>query len=226
MKTSWLETHLETFVKPHLGYIPKFNKSECTPFFTQQEHTVIKNCWRSVKSSFLNSGLDTLVLPGRDVFIFEILAQREGFNKTLFLPQCSRMTVHSKFIKDMIPNSSYILDTGFAGTIPKSLEIEQFRMISASSSILTRDKQIFQNLTNSRSLALKIEKTPKYWKPARILIPSENMNVKSDVFQEFSSLEEFDRAAILTIEIYTNSSPSFISQRAPIGNFLELILKT
>jgi len=78
----WLQEHMETFVQPYLGFTP----TDPLPYFSPQELTVIKNTWRSVKQHA--EGRD-LLLAGRDVFIFEILARRENY-PTTFMPECSR----------------------------------------------------------------------------------------------------------------------------------------
>lgn len=194
-KRSWLHEHLETFVVPRLGRVPK---ESSYPYFQKDEMSVIKNAWRSIKDSYKKSGCEVLVLPGRDVYIFEILARREN-TPTLFIPECSRMTV--QYIK--VPKNSFVVDTGFIGTIPRTLKVQDFKLLSYRDNIGEVDKttQIFPYMSGSRHLALKIETTPKYWKSGRIL--------DGKVYQGLSDYDEFEKAAALTISIYKDSSPSF-----------------
>ena len=189
----WLQRHLEFFVKPYLGVVPSIGVSE----FSSEDMTLIKNAWRSVKSQA--SGRPIL-LAGRDVFIFEVLARREGY-PTLFLPQCSRVT--ARVVK--IPNKKqYLLfDTGFMGSIPRALEISSYKMIS--SALNQEATQVFPKRKGSRNLALRIEKTPKYWKTGRL----EN----GQIVQELSSKDEFRQAAELTIAVYKDSSPKHVPLR-------------
>lgn len=161
-----------------------------------------------------------MVLPGRDVFIFEILAQREKY-PTLFLPQCSRASV--SWFKGKIPSDCFIFDTGFVGSIPENLGIGNFKLASYSGNKMFNsalpswllketkqdNKQVFPRLTMSRGLALKIESTPKYWETGRLQ--------DGQLVQNYSNNSEFGRAANLTIEIYKDSSPSFINKRQPLG---------
>ena len=102
-KVSWLQEHLRDFVytRIHESLI-RMHYDSCPRYFTPEEMAVIKNIWRSVKKAATGK---LLILPGRDVFVFEVLARREGF-PTLFLPACSRQTV--KWYKDRIPSNSFI----------------------------------------------------------------------------------------------------------------------
>jgi hypothetical protein len=194
---SWLEEHIETFVKPILK--DEFDKKPLG-FFKPEELTVVKNHWRAIKR---NAEGKQILLPGRDVFIFEILARRENY-PTIFMPECSRMTVHATTIPK---NDVYLFDTGFAGSIPNNLGIETFGLMSHRDR--PSSKQVFPRLTLSRGLALKIESTPKYWESGR-------MSVTGTIRQPMANLQEFARAARLTIEVYTNSSPKFIPHNRPI----------
>ena len=105
------------------------------------------------------------------------------------------------------------------GTIPNSLNISDFKLISMFDKYkATSGKQVFPRLTLSRGLALKIEKTPKYWETGRIEHDNSIPGSMGDkIRQDFSKDEEFKQAALLTIQIYKDSSPSFINKRQPLG---------
>lgn len=202
MGTSWLAWHLEEFVKPYLGLIPTESDQK---YFSAEEMTVIKNCWRSVKASAQGR---KILLAGRDVFVFEVLARRENY-PTIFLPECSRQT--ARHIKLDSKENLYIFDTGFIGSIPGALGIKSFGLLSYSSR-QNVGVQIFPRLTFSRHLALKIEGTPKYWETGRMLDEA--------ILQKQSGKEEFEKAARLTIEIYKNSVAKFVQNRRPLGGGL------
>lgn len=197
----WLDVHLEGFVKPVLGFIP-CRKEET--LFSAHEMAVMKNMWRSVKKE---AGEHPILLAGRDVFIFEILARREGF-PTIFRPDISRLTV--SHIKEDY-SGHFLFDTGFAGSIPKGLGSNRFLLGSSSRRTSpgfipegVRHPQVFPRMRGSRSLILKIEnQTPKYWKRAFY-------REDGGIGQELSSLDEFEKAAQLTIQIFTDSSPKFV----------------
>lgn len=198
---SWLTMHIEEFVKPVLG--DDFS-DEPLGYFTPEEMTVIKNTWRSIKKAAKRR---QILLPGRDVFIWEILARRENY-PTVFIPECSRLTVNA-LAKQLGPaiRSCYLFDTGFAGSIPNALKSKQFNMLSHHDRL--GKVQIFPRLTFSRGLALKIEKTPKYWSTGRL-------GPEKEIVQEQSDIFEFARAARLTIEIYKDSSSKFVNKHKPI----------
>jgi hypothetical protein len=218
--SSWLSSHLEGFVKPVLGYIPNLPKGY-TRFFSPKEMSIIKNLWRSVKNESVNK---PILLAGRDVYIFYVLAMREGKEVT-FRPDISRLTVDH--IREDY-TGYYLFDTGFIGSIPKGLSIPHYKMVSATLGVSNREllrepsRQVFPRLQGARGLALKIERTPKYWKRAFNIdnrkwnwSPTSLANVTTgsvEIGQELTEPEEFLRAAHLTIEVYTDSSPKFYTE--------------
>lgn len=202
----WLQEHLEQFVKPVLGYIP--SDKDYPAHFDAGDLTRIKNAWRSVKT---RAGDKKIILPGRDVWIFEVLARRDG-TPTWFIPQCSRMAVSQIEIDDI--DKYYIVDTGFMGSIPKALKAEDFALLSYHRNKTDKEVQVFPTMGGSRGLALKVEKTPKYWKTGFIR--------DGLVGQELSEPEEFAKAAALTQQVYKNSAPKFTADRLTkhTGGFL------
>lgn len=200
---SWLAQHLNEFVNPILGYIPHRNRifvsSYFPKYFTPEEMTRIKNAWKSVKRNAVAQD-KTLLLLGRDVWVFEVLARRENF-PTRFIPQCSRLAVSQIYIDEI--DKYLILDTGFMGSIPQTLGSSNFSLLSHNG----RTNQIFPNMKGSRSLALKIESAPKYWKTGFIR--------EGFVGQDLSDLATFHKAAVFTQEIYTDSSPKEIPNDRP-----------
>lgn len=204
----WLQDHLDNFVMPHLlqsfandeEYINNtLKRAILFPVFTISELTVMKNAWRSMKR---HASGKRIILAGRDVWLFEVLARREKY-PTLFLPNCSRASVRDIEITDA--KNSCLFDTGFVGSIPKALNIDDFKLFSSE----LNEKQIFPRLSGARRLALKIEKTSKYWKTAH--------TIDGEVVQSLADPEEFIMAASLTIEVYKSSTPRFINMQTPIG---------
>lgn len=197
----WLETHLEEFVRP---IVPNLDETPLG-YFKAEEVTVIKNAWRSAKKSAQGR---TIFLPGRDVWIFEVLARREGY-PTLFMPECSRMTVAQIQKNQGTFSNVHLLDTGFVGTIPKGLKVQKFGLLSYSNRDKNVGVQIFPRLTMSRGLALLIESTPKYWESGKL-------DEENNVVQILQKPGEFEKAARLTIEIYKDSSSRFIKSHKPL----------
>lgn len=195
---SWLEQHLEEFVKPQIG---EFDQTPLG-YFSQEELTVLKNSWRSIKRQ---ANGKTVLLPGRDVFLFEVLARRENY-PTVFVPECSRMTVRHIAVERPELKELFLFDTGFAGSIPRNLGSQSFSLLSHAEK--NSKVQVFPRLSFSRGFALKIEETPKYWQSGQI--------VDGKVSQELMVTGQFELAARLTIEVYKNSSPKFVKKHQPI----------
>jgi len=206
--TSWLNEHIETFVKPTLvgTWLDTSNSLE-TEKLSQNIHinsnqmTIIKNAWRSVKKQAHGR---KVLLMGRDVWVFEVLARREGF-PTYFDPQCSRAAA-SCITLPFDKKNCVLFDTGFMGSIARILKVD-FILLSAEQHL--NSKQVFPRLTNSRSLALFLEELPKYWKCA--------YQIDGKPHQELANKTEFERAARLTMQVYKDSSPRFVNNRKPIG---------
>jgi hypothetical protein len=210
----WLKNHLETFVEPvskELGTIPSdpwLNEIRGSYYkrLTPEQMTVVKNAWRAAKS---RSEGKTLLLMGRDVWIFEVLARREGY-PTIFDPSCSRQTCYHEKFKKFDSKRHILLDTGFAGSIATALKVKCLLLsadIHPGSPVAK--SQIFPLLTGSRSLALFLENLPKYWESAQI--------VNGEIQQKYSHVKEFRLAAQLTQDVYKDSSPRFVARRKPLG---------
>ncbi len=96
---NWLEDHIENYVKPVVG---EFDETPLG-FFKPEELTVIKNAWRSIKqnaktSSNGSTGQRQILLPGRDVYIFEILARRENYPTQL----CNQYRIRRNLLKQLV----------------------------------------------------------------------------------------------------------------------------
>lgn len=197
---SWLQDHLDTFVAPRVDLSAYQKRGK---FISPEQMTVVKNAWRAAKH---NARGRTILLMGRDVWTFEVLARREGY-PTIFDPSCSRQTCyHSRFKR--YDSRHVLLDTGFIGSIAKALRVDCM-LLSADRLGGAKDKQIFPSLKGARSLALFLESLPKYWKSA---IVSDGL-----IIQELSQANEFAAAALVTQEVYTDSSPRNINHRSPLG---------
>lgn len=207
MTQSWLQSHFNSFVHSHVSRadLAEAAKDFPAPYFSAPEMTAIKAVWRSAK---LAAHGRRIILAGRDVWIFEVLARREGAN-TLFLPALSRSTVNSCYWNKLLTKQDFLFDTGFSGTIPKklSMHVGAWKLLSANSTT----QQLLPRLLENRDLAIKIERTPKYWYSARLnefdskgrwIPPSEGIPSNS-----ITDKLEFSNAALLTRQIWHDSSP-------------------
>ena len=127
MFPSWIDEHVETFIRPHIGHVPNVDASRYD--IRELSKGAIDNLQKTWDEVKRRSEGRMILLPGRDVFLFEVLARMENY-PTIFRPDIS---------KDVAPhvNEDYTqclaLDTGYRGTVPKAMGIKNFLLISYSS---------------------------------------------------------------------------------------------
>lgn len=225
----WLKEHLDTFVKPYLGFIPEVKKDDVR-FFSTVEVVLLKNAWRQAKQEAKRLGCPILI-PGRDVYVFHVLAMREGYTNAIFRPDISADV--RDYVKEDYRNTVCI-DTGYSGSIPKKLQCKSWLLLSHSGCsgqdvyhaygtgtakdsygqpypvkayqlLKTEPHQFFPRSKTIRSIASKLEGSPKYWE--RALWNS----TKNQPEQKLNpNKKAFEAAARMTIQLYTDSSPAYL----------------
>lgn len=142
MSATWLQSHVEEFIKPRLkGQVPKFQYVQASPkhkvvgqFFTPQIVQWMKLYWDRAKE--MANG-KPILLPGRDVYLFEVLARVDDY-PTTFKPEYSSSVVNpAGYISGTtkrgweIPdyNDHFLVDTGYAGSIPKALKQKDWALM-------------------------------------------------------------------------------------------------
>lgn len=176
MSKAWLSNHLNKFVKPYLGVIPAPSyRSNQYSLVDEESLTTLIKTWQLAKQ---RCGNKTMLLAGRDVWEFEILARLDGF-PTEFRPDISSNTVN--YIEKDYSNY-YLIDSGYSGTIPVTLGVKKWNLVSGTRA-LKRGESFFD-------LADYLEDAPKYWTRADM--------VKGKIFQKRSGKLEFAKAAIMT----------------------------
>jgi hypothetical protein len=170
-------------------------------------HSMLCNSMRRLKRKMRRKG--SLLLPGRDVWCWEVMARKLSVSST-FDPRVSRTVARSApalrvCIDDWKIKSwddVLFFDTGFSGTIPKAIaraeQLEQINMLLLSSGDVS--KQIFRTHTGSRAKALAFEYLTKYFVSGthRDGVP----------YQELAPLDEFIKTALLTIWLWHHISPT------------------
>lgn len=223
---AWIDEHLETFVRPVLGYVPNiptsfeedddpeslWNGYYWTRKFTPARIALLNTTWQAAKAKMLQNKKESILLPGRDTFLFEIMAKVEGFEATIFRPEISS-EVASGGVK-LNPDASkwskvcYGVDSGYAGTIMTKLSIPVFGLVSfnstASYSPDREAKQLTPRLNPNVATQLcgDMENCPKYWTRARATDKYEGFT------QTTSPLDEFRAAAVLTRHLVAHFDPS------------------
>ena len=187
-------------------------------------HSIVKSSWRALKD--IADGR-TIILPGRDVWPWEILARRDGY-PTVYDPRISRMFCFGSNISyggvrnDLLRKvcleewgvelgKCLIFDTGFMGSIPaairKATGVDVPHLMLSSEQGSTHNAgmpwtQIFPHHKGARSKVLCIEYFPKYHKSGTVK--------DGKPIQYLSDTLEFIKAAALTIWMWTHQSPRFI----------------
>lgn len=138
--TDWLEEHLETFVKPHLGSIPDAGKPNQDwigheyAYLGGEAACLTPEILRELKSSWITgkalSKGKPILFPGRDAWLLHVMANMEGY-PTLFRPELSRSVAQSGIIDKTQFTGCFLVDCGSRGTIPNALGIEDYALTSA-----------------------------------------------------------------------------------------------
>ena len=170
MARDWFDKHLEEFVRPYLKKVPDVDKKEGYVKEWGPKHVIaLLATWKEAKKK--SSGRHVL-LAGRDVFLFELLARLEDY-PTTFRPDISCNVAQSGLVKEDY-TQCYLLDTGFKGTVPKALGISNYSLIKADNYRLTPKEysefvaahQVFPRAKGHSTLvtlAGKLEYVYKYW---------------------------------------------------------------
>lgn len=190
----WLEHHLETFVRPNLKKIPVVTRVAMNDFPLNQWKPVhlkaLHATWKEAKKKAKSR---QILLAGRDVYLFEVLARLEGF-PTIFRPDISGPVAKAKIVKEDY-TQCYLLDTGYAGTVPKALGIENFGLISCGGSY-NKEQVKHQIFPKALALAGILEGVSKYWTQAGLRY---HVDPKACVIiQTLSDDPVFTKAAIMT----------------------------
>jgi len=170
-------------------------------------HSMLCNSMRRLKRQMRRKG--SLLLPGRDVWCWEVLAQKLTVQST-FDSRVSRSVARNpKAIKTCIEtwqikdwSDVLFFDTGFSGTIPRAIAhaegLEEINMLLLSS--YDSSKQIFRTHTGSRRKALAFEYLAKYF--------LSGTHRDGEPYQELSTLDEFIKSSLLTIWLWHHVSPT------------------
>jgi hypothetical protein len=231
---SWLFEQEEHAIQAFLSFKDS-HPVDTEPGYTKQDllHSIIKNSWKALKR---RSWGKTVVLPGRDVWLWWVMAQRYPGPEVVFDPTISRNTAMDKELlkRRMLTwgvtdwPKTIIYDTGFAGSIWRAMckAIEQKpENVMLSTTLTERTKagreiscQIFPNHKGSRNKALAIEYLPKYWRSGHVRYKLPEVvgeYGRSEMYQWLSELDEFLRAAVMTIWFWNHQSPRFVKRDVP-----------
>lgn len=167
---AWLDAHLETFVKPVLGKIPDVN----TNLTQEQDYYIANLSNENVLKSFIDLWEETkkrakgrtILLPGRDTWLFEVLARIEGVD-TIFRGNISSNTAAWCGLYDPdkeVFKKCYAIDSGNSGSVPRALSVADWAMVYYGGG--TANHQLLpHNGNNNKYMTCYsvLEGSHKYW---------------------------------------------------------------
>lgn len=141
---------------------------------------VLRATLDSAMSALRGERCDRLFLGGRDVWTFAVLCEKRRI-PYMFVPELSRSVAQDLKVKPFLEAKGFkgtelFLDTGFSGSIPRSLAAHferpfKFRLMSQSGGSgprgdrpKLRPNQLFPNRKLARDEALETEYLAKYWR--------------------------------------------------------------
>lgn len=216
---SWLDEHLETFVRPQLGEIPNVDQSYYwIAAFNAKVLIALVTVWNRAK--FLAKGR-TILLPGRDVYLFEVIARIQGDYPTTFRPDISS-EVAPYVTEDY--SDTLCLDTGYKGSIPKAMGIPNWVLVRYDFSGRKPEDvaryQVFPKASRGAysGLSGSLEGCPKYW--TRGSMAHAPYKKGSKVIQSISP-SNFKYAAMLTIHVAqsVHKVRPLLQRSLPAGRF-------
>lgn len=170
-------------------------------------HSFVLNSIKSLKRKTHKRA--TVVYPGRDVWCWEVLSQKLGL-PSVFDSRVSRdVAGHEPALKKAMADwhvsdweRTVLFDSGYEGTVPRAIGraagIKNINVLMLSAS--KTNEQIFPTHAKSRRKALACEYLAKYQKRSVVR--------DGEAYQELAGLDEFIKAALLTIWLWHHVSPA------------------
>jgi len=172
-------------------------------------HSFIMNSIKALKRKTKKRA--TVIYPGRDVWCWEVISRKLGMPSVYDARVSRRIADEGVLIKDIIAEwgiedwrRTVLFDSGYAGTVPRAIgrAAGLDKMCILMLSALKSEEQIFPSHAKARRKALACEYLAKYRKRATI--------EDGKVYQEIASLDEFIKAALLTIWLWYHVSPAHL----------------
>lgn len=128
----WLDHHIKTFIKPNITEMPDVKTcpgDSYTPQLRNDLYTkALMELWEAAVKKAEGK---TILLPGRDVWLFEVLARLRG-DKTIFRGDISSGTYTHVAKNDPdkeVLAACYGVDSGLSGSVPRGLKCVDFGLV-------------------------------------------------------------------------------------------------
>lgn len=200
MSSTWIDEHIETFIRPYLGRVPTHTPSAYdVQSLPPIRVKALQAIWRQ---ALKRAGGRPFLLAGRDVWLIEVLARIDGV-PTIFRPDISSLSV--PIVREDY-SKCYCLDTCYRGSIPKTLKCEKWDLINYASEAYCgpkMDHQVFSHAKaggHTRSLSSVLEASSKYWTrgtPNDYNLPKD----KQVILQTLETKDRFTAAAVTTLYV-------------------------
>jgi len=169
-------------------------------------HSFISNSVKELKRRTRKQS--TAIYPGRDVWCWEVMSQRQGMPSHYDSKVSRSIAINEKAMAKVVQSwqipdweKTVLFDTGHAGTVPRAIGkaagLDKMNVIMLSAA--DNDLQLFKTHAKSRKKALACEYLAKYRRRAVVQ--------NDEPYQEIADLEEFIKAALLTIWLWYHVSP-------------------
>ena len=170
-------------------------------------HSFIVNSVKALKRRTKKRA--TTIYPGRDVWCWEVVSRRLGL-PSVYDSRVSRCVAETPaLIKSLIAEwqvpdwrRTVLFDSGYAGTVPRAIGraagLDEMRVVMLSA--VNPEEQVFPTHAKARKKALACEYLAKYRRRAVVR--------DGKVYQELADLDEFIKAALLTIWLWYHVSPA------------------
>ena len=200
MASTWLDEHLETFIRPNLGSVPNIDlENNWIKTFDKRTLIALNLIWHRTK--VLAAGR-TILLPGRDVYLFEVVARMLDDYPTICRPDISSCV--APYVAEDY-SDTFVLDTGYKGSIPRSMNIQNWALVRYDYTSMDNKenrarRQVFPKTRSQTYLSLSgsLEGCPKYWTRGLMAAVSSK---KGDKIVQHLDLFNMTPAAMLTIHV-------------------------
>lgn len=156
------------------------------------DHKVLNSTLDSAMAAMRAEGCDRLFLGGRDVWAFAVMCERRRI-PYMFVPELSRTVSGRPEVRRFLEERGFtgrelFLDTGFAGSIPRSLQKHfpgtqfKFRLMSQTEQFVAKEAGLYDTIVPGKIREVKKDRWKRY---PNQLFPNRKTAREEALFQEY-----------------------------------------